>query len=146
MIAGIGTDIVAIARMARLLARHGDAGVAKILSTEELAGFHDNFGKFEADKEDASLPAEAQRKQHRAAAYLAKRFAAKEALSKAFGTGLREPLTLTAITVRNDDYGKPSFVYTTALAAWIEAKNLTAHLSISDERDYAVAFVILEKA
>ena len=76
--------------------------------------------------------------------FLAKRFAAKEAFAKAFGTGVRPPVLLPAIAVTHDELGKPVFVFNGALAT--AAQHLTAHLSISDEAEYAVAYVILEHA
>ena len=79
------------------------------------------------------------------ARFLAKRFAAKEALGKAFGTGVRDPVLLPAIAVSHDDLGKPAFAFSPELAAHLAVRGLVAHLSVSDEQDYAVAFVILEK-
>jgi len=124
MIFGIGTDIVAVARMADYFERFGARGLEKMLAPDER---------------------EACRASADPARFLAKRFAAKEALGKAFGTGLRDPLLLPAIAVEHDALGKPSFRFTPALAADFAGRGLAAHLSISDERDYAVAFVVLEK-
>ena len=123
MIFGIGTDIVAVARMSELYARHGERSLDKLLSSDEIPLC---LGSSEP------------------ARYLAKRFAAKEALGKALGTGIRAPVLLTAITVLNDELGKPYFRFGGELAAYIAERGLTAHLSISDERDSAVAFVVLE--
>ena len=78
--------------------------------------------------------------------FLAKRFAAKEALAKAYGTGVRAPVLLPDIAVEHDELGKPAFTFGASLAALFAERGLVAHLSISDEQDYAVAFVILEKA
>ena len=78
--------------------------------------------------------------------FLAKRFAAKEAFSKALGTGVRPPAILSAIAVGHDRLGKPVLEFAPALQALMQEKNLKAHLSISDEADYAVAYVILEHA
>jgi holo-[acyl-carrier protein] synthase len=78
--------------------------------------------------------------------YLATRFAAKEAFGKALGLGVRAPATLTAIAVAHDAYGKPEFRFAPALAAYMAENGLRAHLSLSDEREYAVAFVVVEKA
>ena len=78
--------------------------------------------------------------------FLAKRFAAKEAFSKALGTGVRPPATLSAIAILHDHLGKPVLGFSPALHALLEEKNLKAHLSISDEAEYAVAYVILEQA
>ncbi|MDP2134250.1 MAG: holo-ACP synthase [Sulfuritalea sp.] len=122
MIFGIGTDIVAVTRMTEYFQRHGERGLEKMLAPAER---------------------EACRSSLDPARFLAKRFAAKEALGKALGTGVRAPLLLPAITVEHDELGKPSFSYSPELAAHLAG--LCAHLSISDEQDYAVAFVILEK-
>jgi holo-[acyl-carrier protein] synthase len=123
MIFGIGTDIVAVARMAEFWQRHGEQALKKLLATAER---------------DACAAAS------HPARFLAKRFAAKEALGKALGTGIRAPLLLPEISVSHDELGKPAFVFSSALGAYFAERKLTAHLSISDEHDYAVAFVILE--
>ncbi len=123
MIHGIGTDIVAVARMADYWQRHGERGLEKMLAPEER---------------------DACRGSPDPARFLAKRFAAKEALGKAFGTGIRAPLLLPEIAVSHDELGKPAFGFGPTLAAHLAERGLTAHLSISDEQDYAVAFVILE--
>jgi holo-[acyl-carrier protein] synthase len=125
VIHGIGTDIVAVARMTEYFQRHGERGLEKMLAPAER---------------------EACRASSDPARFLAKRFAAKEALGKAFGTGVRAPLLLPDIAVEHDELGKPSFSYSPALAAHFAGRGLAAHLSISDEHDYAVAFVILEKS
>ena len=124
MIHGIGTDIVAVARMADYWQRHGERGLEKMLAPEE--------------REDCRTSLDPAR-------FLAKRFAAKEALGKALGTGVRAPVLLPEIAVGHDELGKPCFSYSPKLAAHFAERGLTAHLSISDEQDYAVAFVILEK-
>ncbi len=123
MIHGIGTDIVAIARMRRLWQRHGEALAARLLAEEEraqLAGQADP-GRF-----------------------LAKRFAAKEAAVKALGTGFRDGLALRHISVGHDGLGKPSLRLhgrAAELAARLGVRE--CHLSLSDEAEYALAFVIL---
>lgn len=124
MICGIGTDIVAVARLARLWERHGERALARLLATAELPEF-----AAAADK----------------GRFLAKRFAAKEAFAKAFGTGVRPPVVLTAISVGHDRLGKPSLDFHGPLGEAVAHAGLKAHLSISDETSYAVAFVILEK-
>lgn len=125
VIHGIGTDIVAVARMAGYFQRHGERGVEKMLAP--------------AEREACRISSDPAR-------FLAKRFAAKEALGKALGTGVRAPLLLPEISVEHDALGKPSFSYSPGLAAHLAERGLAAHLSISDEQDYAVAFVILEKS
>ena len=124
MIHGIGTDIVAVARMADYWQRHGERGLEKMLAPDER---------------------EACRASHDPARFLAKCFAAKEALGKALGTGLRAPVLLTAIAIGHDALGKPVFRFAPELDAHMGALGLRAHLSLSDERDYAVAFVVVEK-
>lgn len=125
MIYGIGTDIAEVARFAMLYERHGDSALEKILAPAERDTCRNSVSP---------------------ARFLAKRFAAKEALGKAFGTGVRDPLLLPDIAVANDELGKPYFVFADALAAHFAQRKLTAHLSLSDEREFAVAFVILEQA
>jgi holo-[acyl-carrier protein] synthase len=125
MIYGIGTDIVSVERMAVSLAKFGEGFARRLLAEDEMADFHS-----------------AARKER----FLAKRFAAKEALSKAAGTGLRHPLTLKNISVTHDDLGKPGFRFSTDLAGWMAEQEVrTWHLSISDEQHTACAFVVLER-
>ena len=125
MIFGIGTDIVAVTRLRAMWERHGDRAVERILAPQEIPDFAGATDK---------------------GRFLAKRFAAKEALSKALGTGVRPPATLSAIAILHDHLGKPVLGFSPALHALLEEKNLKAHLSISDEAEYAVAYVILEQA
>ena len=125
MIVGIGTDIVAVARLRGMWERHGDKALEKLLAPDEL----DDFARA-ADK----------------GRFLAKRFAAKEAFAKAFGTGVRPPVLLPAIAVGHDALGKPVFHFHGQLAEIVENRRLTVHLSISDEAEYAVAYVLLEQA
>ena len=123
MIAGIGTDIVAVARLGELYERHGQRALSKLLSPAECA-------EFVGIRDPAR--------------YLAKRFAAKEAFGKALGIGLVAPATMPSIGIAHDSLGKPCFEYGAALAAHLEQRRLRAHVSISDERDHAIAFVVIE--
>lgn len=125
MIVGIGTDIVAVDRLRGMWERHGDRALDKLLAPDE----RDDFVRA-ADK----------------GRFLAKRFAAKEAFAKAFGTGVRPPVLLPAIAISHDELGKPVFEFHGQLAEIVENRQLTAHLSISDEADYAIAYVLLEQA
>ncbi|MFA7270267.1 MAG: holo-ACP synthase [Sterolibacterium sp.] len=125
MIYGIGTDLVAIARLAEMYARHGERALEKLLA--------------ESERSDCRRSAAPER-------FLAKRFAAKEAFGKALGTGVRAPAVLPAIAVVHDSLGKPAFEFAPELAAHLAERGLTAHLSLSDEKDTVVAFVILEQA
>lgn len=125
MIYGIGTDIVAVERFERLLARYGDKVARRILTSREMA-------QYARAKQPARL--------------LAKRFAAKEAFSKALGVGIRYPATLRSIGVGHDAKGKPCYELSPVLNALLEERNLEAHLSISDESAFAVAFAVLARA
>jgi holo-[acyl-carrier protein] synthase len=124
MIQGIGSDLVQVARMAAAYARHGERLARRMLAEKEWADF-----------------GQAASKPH----FLAKRFAAKEAMAKAAGTGLRPPLSLTAMAVGHDALGKPVFEFEAGLAAWLRQNGMhRIHLSLSDERDMALAFVVIE--
>jgi holo-[acyl-carrier protein] synthase len=126
MILGIGVDLVEIARLEQGLARFGEHYADRILSAHEHSDFF-----------ASSDPAR----------FLAKRFAAKEALAKAAGTGLRHPLGLRRIAVQHSPLGQPHFRFDDAVDTWLKARGIvTHHLSLSDERAHAVAFVVLETA
>ena len=125
MIYGIGTDIVAVERLQSMWQRHGERALERLLAPQEIA----EFGQA-SDK----------------GRFLAKRFAAKEALGKALGTGISAPAVLPAMAVTHDALGKPEFAFSGELAALLAERGLRAHLSISDESEYAVAYVILEHA
>ena len=124
MIYGIGTDIVEVSRIEDGLARFGDAYAQRILTETEWLEYGQSQVK---------------------ARFLAKRFAAKEACAKAMGTGVRTPATLQNIGVAHDDLGKPVLVLAAPLKDWADARGIRSlHLSISDEKALAVAFVVLE--
>lgn len=124
MILGIGTDIVALARIEALHQQYGERFARRVLSAGEM-------GELAAHASPARL--------------LMKRFAAKEALAKATGRGMRFPVSLQQISVSHDAMGKPAFVFGAELAAYLDKLGVRRHhLSISDERDAAVAFVVLE--
>ena len=123
MIFGIGTDIVAVARIRAALERHGDRFAARILGGEER-------GDYAASRDGVR--------------FLAKRFAAKEAFGKALGTGVSPPATLHAVMVGHDPAGRPVYGYDARLAAYLGERSLSAHLSLSDEADYVVAFALIE--
>ncbi|HYD95532.1 MAG TPA: holo-ACP synthase [Noviherbaspirillum sp.] len=129
MIYGIGTDIIQISRIEAALARNGDRFAEKILGPEELEKYRRRKAKVEA----------------RGIRFLASRFAAKEAFSKALGLGMRMPMTWRAMQTLNAPSGKPVAVTSGALKDFMEQNGLTAQVSITDEADYAVAFVIVEK-
>ena len=122
MIYGIGTDIVSYARIQSLYEKYGERAAERMLSDAEM-------GEYTRSGDPAR--------------YLMKRFAAKEAFAKAMGTGLRASVTLT---VGHDELGKPLLSFDDVLSNYVANMGVTRHhLSISDERDHAVAFVVLEK-
>jgi holo-[acyl-carrier protein] synthase len=125
MIYGIGTDIVAVQRMQALHGRYHAKLARRILAPVE-------WGDYAAAKQQDR--------------FLAKRFAAKEAFAKAVGTGMRAPVSFSAISLLHDPLGKPGFGYAPELAAWLAARGIhSTHLSLSDEQDYVVAFVVAEQ-
>jgi beta-N-acetylhexosaminidase len=134
MIRGIGTDIVRIARIDALVERWGDRFVRRILGPDELREFF--------RRRERGGPQHGRR---RAVDYLAKRFAGKEAFSKALGTGLRGPMTLLSLQILNDSAGKPIAVPRKALASWMRQNRFRSHVSLSDEFDAAIAFVVIEE-
>lgn len=124
MIFGIGTDIVEVARIEASIKQFGDDFAKRILAESELASYQES---------------------HIKARFLAKRFAAKEAFSKALGTGLRAPATFQNIAVSHDELGKPMLMLADELQTFLQSKNISkTHISISDEKNLAVAFVVLE--
>jgi holo-[acyl-carrier protein] synthase len=125
MIAGIGTDIVAVARITRALERHGDRFIDKVLAP--------------AEQEVCA------RLSHRDA-YVAKRFAAKEAFFKAFGEPPSAANTWHQLAVMNQTGGRPQLQFGPLLAALLRARGIARwHVSLSDEHDYALAYIVLER-
>ncbi len=123
MIYGIGTDIVHVNRMRENLDKYGDKFARRILTDSEFDEFKDKNDK---------------------AAFLAKRFAAKEATAKAMGTGFSGGLSLHHIGVGHDEAGKPILEFIDVAEQFLQDNNIKQmHLSLADEHDYAVAFVTL---
>lgn len=126
MIFGIGTDIVEVTRIEASISQFGDEFAKRILADSEFPSYLKSQIK---------------------PRFLAKRFAAKEAFSKALGTGLRAPCTFQNIAVSHDDLGKPILLLADELQAFLTTKNITqTHISVSDEKNLAAAFVVLETA
>ncbi len=128
MIYGIGTDVCDVRRIRASLARHGERFAQKILS----------------DAEFATWQARSARWPERGVRYLATRFSAKEAFSKAIGLGMTMPMSWRLCEVGNLPSGKPTLVLHGALKDWFEARALSAHLSVTDESDYAASFCVVE--
>lgn len=129
MIYGIGTDVCDVRRIRASLERHGERLAIKILSDAELA----------------TWKARSARWPERGVRYLATRFSAKEAFSKAVGLGMRMPMSWRLCEVRNLPSGKPALVLHGGLKEWFEDKGLCAHVSVTDETDYAASFVVVEQ-
>ncbi len=128
MIYGIGTDLIEIERVAAALERFGERFVDRILGPQERARYD----------------ARRARSARRGLAYLATRFAAKEAVSKAIGLGLRSPMTWRAVEILNAPSGKPKVVAHGALADFLHARRLRLSVSVTDEQTMAMAFAIAE--
>ncbi len=124
---GIGTDIVQISRIEAALARNGERFAARILGPEEMLKFRARRAKNEV----------------RGMRFLATRFSAKEAFSKAIGLGMRMPMTWRSAQMLNAPSGKPTIVCSGVLDEFMRANRLTAQVTISDEAEYGVAFVIV---
>lgn len=129
MIYGIGTDICDVRRIRASLERNGERFARKILSEAEFATWQ----------------ARSARWPERGVRYLATRFSAKEAFSKAVGLGMRMPMTWRLCEVGKLASGKPVIVLHGALREWCEARGLSAQVSVTDETDYAASFVVVEQ-
>lgn len=129
MIYGIGTDICDIRRIRSSLERYGERFVRKVLSDAEYASWQQRSARWP----------------ERGARFLATRFSAKEAFSKAIGLGMRMPMTWRACEVAKLPSGQPIIVLHGALKNWFEERNLRVHVSVTDESDYAASFCVVEK-
>ncbi|KQV95892.1 holo-ACP synthase [Rhizobacter sp. Root1221] len=128
MIYGVGTDLCDIRRIAASLERRGDRFAEKVLGPNEITVFHARRSRVAA----------------RGLSYLASRFSAKEAFSKAIGLGMHMPMTWRACEILNAASGKPEIRLHGALAHWFAARRLVAHVTVTDEQDYAASFVVVE--
>jgi holo-[acyl-carrier protein] synthase len=129
MIYGIGTDICDIRRIRASLERHGGRFAEKVLGEQELATWQERSGRWP----------------ERGIRYVATRFSAKEAFSKAIGLGLRMPMTWRDCEILNLPSGQPTIVLHRGLKDWFDTQGLTAHVSVTDESEYAASFVVVEK-
>jgi holo-[acyl-carrier protein] synthase len=129
LIFGIGNDAVEIARIAGALDRHGDRFAMRILGPRELAVFE----------------ARRRRSVSRGLAYLATRFAAKEAVSKAVGLGMRQPMSWRAVEIVNEPGGRPCAVAHGGLAVFLEERHLRLHVTLSDLERIAMAHAVAER-
>jgi holo-[acyl-carrier protein] synthase len=130
MIYGIGTDICDIGRIKASLERHGERFAVKVLSDAELATWKSRSARWP----------------ERGVRYLATRFSAKEAFSKAIGLGMRMPMTWRLCEISKLPSGQPVVVVHGVLKDWFEAKQLIAHITVTDEAEYAASFCVIETA
>lgn len=128
MIVGIGTDICDVRRIAATLARRGERFPARVLGPAEMQVFHARRARAEG----------------RGLRFLATRFSAKEAFSKAIGLGIRMPMAWRRCEILNHPSGQPYIRLHGELAAWFDARGLRAHVTVTDESDYAASFVVVE--
>ena len=128
MIYGIGTDICDIRRIRASLERHGDRFAEKVLTEQELKVWR----------------ARSARWPERGVRYLATRFSAKEAFSKAVGMGMTMPMTWRNCEVTNLPSGQPTIVLHGAMKQWMEDKGLKVHITVTDESEYAASFCVVE--
>ena len=129
MIIGVGTDLCDVRRIASTLERRGERFAQKVLGPHEIEVFRQRLAKVEL----------------RGIRYLATRFAAKEAFSKAIGLGMTWPMTWRACEVVKAPSGQPHIRLHGELAAWFDSRGWQAHVSVTDESDYASAFVVVER-
>ena len=128
MIVGIGTDVCDVRRIRTSLERHGERFAAKVLADGELAVWRQRSARWP----------------ERGVRYVATRFSAKEAFSKAIGLGMRMPMTWRHCEIASLPSGQPTLVLHGTLKAWFDSQGWRAHVSLSDESDYATSFVVVE--
>lgn len=129
MMYGIGTDIVEIRRISAAYERQSERFIQRILGPNEQVQWRSRIDGM-AD---------------RGIRFLATRFSAKEAFSKAIGLGMQLPMAWPRCEILNDPSGKPYIALDGDLKTWFDSLHLTAQVSISDEADYAVSFVVVEQ-
>ena len=129
MIYGIGTDICDVRRVRASVGRHGDRFAERILGPQEIVTWR----------------ARGARWPERGLRYLATRFSAKEAFSKAIGLGMTTPMAWRLCEIVNRRSGQPDIVLHGALKDWFDARQLRAHVTVTDETDYAATFVVVER-
>lgn len=128
MIYGIGTDVCDIRRIEATLQRQGERFALKVLGDAELAVWRARTARWP----------------RRGLSYLATRFSAKEAFSKAIGLGMRMPMSWRRCEILNHPGGQPYIRLHGDLQAWFDERRLLAHVTVSDEADHAASFVVVE--
>lgn len=129
MIFGIGTDIVQISRINTAVEKKNSRFPEKILTLQEYAVYQERYSQ----------------SSEKGIRYLSTRFAAKEAFSKAMGIGFRDPMAWHSIEIINDKLGCPQVILSSTLLIWTQDRNISVCISLADEKEYAIAYVILEQ-
>lgn len=129
MIYGIGTDICDVRRIALSFERHGERFAKRVLGAAEMKVWRQRCERWP----------------ERGLRFLATRFSAKEAFSKAIGLGIHMPMTWRSCEILNHPSGQPYIALNGELKAWFEQRGLRAHVTVTDESDYAASFVVVEK-
>lgn len=127
-VGGIGVDLLRVHRIEQVYGRHGEKFARRILGPQEIEKFRLRY----------------QRDPSRGLRFLASRFAAKEAFSKAIGLGMHSPMTWSSMQTLNEPSGKPLVRLSEPLAGWYAQRFGAAHVSITDESDMVAAFVVVE--
>jgi holo-[acyl-carrier protein] synthase len=128
MIAGIGTDLCDCRRIEAAIARHGERFALRVLGDEEMTVYRQRLAAHRL----------------RGVRYLATRIAVKEAFSKAIGLGMTGPMSWRHCQALNNEQGRPAISLDGDLAEWFAQRRWQAHVSLTDEGDYAQAFVVIE--
>ena len=126
-ILGLGCDILEVGRIENLLRKGRESFIKRVLTPEEIAEYE--------RRSDKSAP--------RGTLYVATRYCAKEAFSKAMGTGVGAQFSFQDLSVLNSDSGAPVLVYSERLENWLQSRRAQAKISISDEQNYVMSTVIL---
>jgi holo-[acyl-carrier protein] synthase len=129
MIYGVGNDVCDVRRIRASLERHGERFAARVLGEQELQVWRQRSARWP----------------ERGVRYLATRFSAKESFSKAIGLGMRLPMTWRHCEILNRPGGQPMVLLHGPLKTWFDARGLHAHVSLSDETDYAASCVVVEQ-
>ncbi|OUV03931.1 MAG: hypothetical protein CBC42_00610 [Betaproteobacteria bacterium TMED82] len=132
MIIGLGVDIIEVERVRAVFERYGLKFVKKILGRRENKYFSEMYNNHSLQSRELLI------------AFLAKRFAAKEAIGKALGIGMRKPMQFKSVDIVNTALGKPTTIFYEDLFFYLRQKDFKIHLSISDEKKFAHAVAIIE--
>lgn len=135
MILGVGIDLVLVERIENLLTKFKEKFEKKIFTANEISAAK----KFKISKKNISTKT----------LFYAKRFAAKEAFSKALGLGIGRGINFCDIEIENDKFGKPKIKILNSkekfFKKYFNCKKIAIHLSLSDEKNLVTAIVIIEK-